>query len=89
MAQSWHCSNCGSKNISVGGTARWDEVKQDWVLDGIDDSSDNDLCYDCVDWHPAEARDLTDLKTAAQAAIIANDTTYSEDQNDNSSTNAS
>jgi hypothetical protein len=80
MAKAWHCSNCGSKNVTVSGTARWDEVKQDWVLDDIDDSIDNDLCYDCDDYHPGEFRDLTDLKAAAQAAITANDTTYSEDQ---------
>lgn len=86
MAKGWHCSVCGSKDVIVSATARWDEAQQEWVLNDIDDSSDNDYCFDCHDWHLVEQRDLTDLKAAAQAAIIANETTFSEDQHDNSAT---
>jgi len=79
MNKGWHCSNCGSKDVTISATAHWDEAKQDWALCGVDDNDDNDYCNDCNDWHPGEFRDLTDLKAAAQAAIIANDTKYSED----------
>lgn len=78
MPKAWHCSVCGSKNVIISATARWDEAKQEWVVVAIDDSSDNDYCFSCDDWHHVEERDLTDLKAAAQAAIIANDTTSSE-----------
>ena len=81
MADGWHCSNCGSKNVTVSATAYWDEVTQNWALEEVDDSSNNDFCNDCSDFHPGEFRDLTDLKSAAQAAITANDNTYSEEAN--------
>jgi hypothetical protein len=70
-AKAWHCSVCGSKDVIIGATAKWDEAQQEWVVSDINDSSDNDYCYDCDDWHHVEERDLTDLKAAAQAAIVA------------------
>lgn len=83
MAQNWHCTKCGGTNTTVSATARWDVATQEWVLDDIDDTSDNDLCLDCEDWVAGEFRDVVDLKTAAIVAIN-NQAKSSEDQHDNS-----
>jgi hypothetical protein len=38
------CRHCGSENVSVDATARWNVDTQSWELAGLFDNSD---CEDC------------------------------------------
>jgi hypothetical protein len=38
------CKYCGSENVSVDATARWDVETQRWELAGLFDNSDCDDC---------------------------------------------
>ena len=38
------CKHCGSENVSVDATARWNVDTQQWELAGLFDNSDCDDC---------------------------------------------
>jgi hypothetical protein len=65
------CPHCGGTELSVNATAWWDEEKQTWDF-SINDGAD-DYCGDCLGYVCGEFVPITDVKSAALAAIRQNE----------------